>query len=190
MTSEHPDHYATLGVGRGASHEELQAAYRCLALRHHPDKNKGNEEAATARFQKVQKAFEALRDEEKPTIQHVRQPSTATRDSSSEENPFAWFDNNWGPNFSRKRTEPQQRRDDWGKGPRATGWSGDRGWRSMDMGMNFGFHTPAQHPGFGVFGRLFTHLPPLPPLELRLQHYRRDYSWRERRSSISTRACS
>lgn len=53
MTSENPDHYATLGLRRGASDEELQAAYRRLALIHHPDKNKGNEEAATARFQKV-----------------------------------------------------------------------------------------------------------------------------------------
>lgn len=62
MASENQDHYAALGVTRGASDKELQAAYRRLALLHHPDKNKGNEEAATARFQKVIMIFKFSRD--------------------------------------------------------------------------------------------------------------------------------
>lgn len=53
MSSETPDHCATLGIKRGASNEELNAAYRRLALMHHPDKNRGNEEVATAKFQEV-----------------------------------------------------------------------------------------------------------------------------------------
>ncbi|KAI1185307.1 DnaJ domain-containing protein [Nemania serpens] len=182
MASENPDHHVILEVKRGASDEELQAAYRRLALRHHPDRNKGDEEAATARFQEVNRAFEALKNAEKSTTQYAWKPSTARQSNSGEEHHFAWFDSNWGPNFNRKWTEARE----WGNGGRATDWSGERGRRpiNMNMNMNFGFHTTAQHPGFGVFGRLFTHLPPLPPLEIRLERHRRNYNWRESQRSI------
>lgn len=53
MNSETPDYYATLEVGWGASDRELRAAYRRLIRIHHPDKNNGNEKAATAKFQEV-----------------------------------------------------------------------------------------------------------------------------------------
>jgi DnaJ-class molecular chaperone len=58
------DHYATLGVTRTASPEEIQKAYRKLARKYHPDKNP-DDATAKAKFQEVQSAFEVLSDEDK-----------------------------------------------------------------------------------------------------------------------------
>ena len=59
-----PDPYATLGVDRKASHEEISKAYRTLARKYHPDLNP-NDESAKKKFQEVQAAFEILGDEKK-----------------------------------------------------------------------------------------------------------------------------
>ena len=58
------DYYATLGVGRTASQEDIQKAYRKLARKYHPDKNP-DDATAKKKFQEVQSAFEVLSDPEK-----------------------------------------------------------------------------------------------------------------------------
>ena len=58
------DHYATLGVSRTASPEEIQKAYRKLARKYHPDMNP-DDATAKKKFQEVQSAFEVLSDAEK-----------------------------------------------------------------------------------------------------------------------------
>jgi DnaJ-class molecular chaperone len=58
------DHYATLGVSRNASPEEIQKAYRKLARKYHPDMNP-DDATAKKKFQEVQSAFEVLSDPEK-----------------------------------------------------------------------------------------------------------------------------
>ncbi|KAG4424993.1 hypothetical protein IFR04_001964 [Cadophora malorum] len=55
-------HYETLGVGKGASLKQITVAYRKLALKNHPDKNKGDI-TATERFQKISNAHDILSDE-------------------------------------------------------------------------------------------------------------------------------
>lgn len=57
------DYYATLGVERGASGEEIKRAYRKLARKYHPDVSK--EADAEARFKEVGEAYEVLKDPEK-----------------------------------------------------------------------------------------------------------------------------
>jgi|SoiMethySBSTD1v2_1073268.scaffolds.fasta_scaffold543046_1 DnaJ-class molecular chaperone len=58
------DHYATLGVSKSASAEEIQKAYRKLARKYHPDMNP-DDATAKKKFQEVQSAFEVLSDADK-----------------------------------------------------------------------------------------------------------------------------
>ena len=58
------DYYEVLGVARTASDGEIAAAYRKLAVKYHPDKNPGDEEAIE-RFKEAAEAFEVLNDPQK-----------------------------------------------------------------------------------------------------------------------------
>src|SRR3954469_2525344 len=58
------DHYATLGVTKTASADDIQKAYRKLARKYHPDMNP-NDATAKKKFQEVQSAFEVLSDPDK-----------------------------------------------------------------------------------------------------------------------------
>jgi molecular chaperone DnaJ len=55
------DFYEVLGVERRASSVQITEAYRKLAIKYHPDKNPGNEDAAS-RFKEAARAFEVLSD--------------------------------------------------------------------------------------------------------------------------------
>ena len=58
------DYYQILGCPRNADDAALKKAYRKLAVKWHPDKNPGNEEAKE-NFQKVSEAYAALNDSKK-----------------------------------------------------------------------------------------------------------------------------
>ncbi|XP_023547436.1 dnaJ protein ERDJ3B-like [Cucurbita pepo subsp. pepo] len=60
-------YYDILQVPKGASEEQIKRAYRKLALKYHPDKNQGNEEASK-RFAEISNAYEVLSDGEKRNI--------------------------------------------------------------------------------------------------------------------------
>ncbi|KAJ6650501.1 hypothetical protein lerEdw1_006927 [Lerista edwardsae] len=61
LSAEGQSLYRELGVEKGASPAQIRAAYRRLALQHHPDKNAGSA-AATARFQALSRAHAVLSD--------------------------------------------------------------------------------------------------------------------------------
>lgn len=63
MAVKFEDYYQTLGVSRDAKPEEIKRAYRKLAQKHHPDRNK--EANAAAKFSQVNEAYEVLKDPEK-----------------------------------------------------------------------------------------------------------------------------
>jgi curved DNA-binding protein CbpA len=54
--------YDTLGVDEHATEEEIKRAYRKAAMRLHPDRNVGNEDAARAKFQELKDAYAILSD--------------------------------------------------------------------------------------------------------------------------------
>jgi molecular chaperone DnaJ len=58
------DYYKILGVEKDATQNEIQQAYRKLAIQYHPDKNPGDEEAVK-KFKEVAEAFEVLNDGDK-----------------------------------------------------------------------------------------------------------------------------
>ncbi len=55
------DYYEVLGVARDASEEDLKKAYRRCAMKHHPDRNPGDQ-AAEAAFKECKEAYEVLSD--------------------------------------------------------------------------------------------------------------------------------
>ncbi len=59
------DYYDVLGVSRDASTEEIKRAYRRLAKKYHPDRNKDNVEEAEEKFKEVSEAYEVLADDQK-----------------------------------------------------------------------------------------------------------------------------
>jgi molecular chaperone DnaJ len=65
------DPYKVLGIKRGASEEEVSKAYRAMALKYHPDRNPGDEEAVK-KFKAATTAFDEIMHPEKqkpePTV--------------------------------------------------------------------------------------------------------------------------
>ncbi|KAI1209182.1 DnaJ-domain-containing protein [Annulohypoxylon truncatum] len=76
--------YSALELERTATTEQITASYRRLARIHHPDKNPGNEEAATKAFQRIQLAYSVLSNSESRSDYDNRYPSIWP--STSEDN--------------------------------------------------------------------------------------------------------
>ncbi|MBD3250239.1 MAG: DnaJ domain-containing protein [Candidatus Pacebacteria bacterium] len=57
------DYYEILGVDKTASQEEIKKAYRKMALKFHPDRNKSDD--AEDKFKEINEAYQILSDQEK-----------------------------------------------------------------------------------------------------------------------------
>ena len=58
------DYYEVLGVKKNATEAELKKAYRKLAMKYHPDRNKDNKDAEE-KFKEINEAYAVLSDAER-----------------------------------------------------------------------------------------------------------------------------
>ncbi|KAF8972194.1 hypothetical protein BDZ97DRAFT_1783637 [Flammula alnicola] len=61
------DYYKLLGIEKSATEDEIKKAYKKMALKWHPDRNKGSEEA-NRKFKEISEAFEVLSDSNKRAV--------------------------------------------------------------------------------------------------------------------------
>lgn len=82
------DYYEVLGVEKGASEDELKKAFRREAVKHHPDKEGGDE----TKFKEVNEAYEVLKDDKKrQRYDQFGHAGVGTSASSDGGNPFGGF---------------------------------------------------------------------------------------------------
>jgi len=60
------DYYKVLGIQKGATEDEIKKAYRKMALKYHPDKNKSA--GAEEKFKEIAEAYEVLSDKKKRDV--------------------------------------------------------------------------------------------------------------------------
>lgn len=73
MENKTEDLYKILGLTKNASDKDIKKAYKSLALKWHPDRNKDNKEYATEYFKKIIDAYDILSDPEKKQIYDNKQ---------------------------------------------------------------------------------------------------------------------
>lgn len=64
------DYHAVLGVSKDADEKEIKKAYRRLALKYHPDRNKSPR--AVKRFREISEAYAVLTGKERPPARRRR----------------------------------------------------------------------------------------------------------------------
>ena len=99
-----PDYYAILQVDPKAEKEVIEAAYRRLAAKYHPDRNRSPE--AAERMKQINAAYDILSNPEKraayDSIRHYGGPVPPQWESPGEQHPFyqwttsrRWYPGRW-----------------------------------------------------------------------------------------------
>ena len=115
MAATKRDFYEVLEISREASSEEIKKAYRQMALKFHPDRNPGDDEAPK-RFKEAAEAYEVLSDPEKrqryDRYGHAGLNGAATHDFRSTDDIMSAFSEIFGGGlfgdlFSQQRRGPR-----------------------------------------------------------------------------------
>jgi curved DNA-binding protein len=85
------DYYQILGLSRDATTDEIKKAYRKMAMKHHPDKAKGDKHQAEEKFKQISEAYAVLSNPEKRK-EYDQFGSQAFRQKFSQEDIFRGFD--------------------------------------------------------------------------------------------------
>jgi len=134
------DYYKILGIVRGATDDEIKKAYRKMAVKWHPDKNKSPE--AEEKFKDVAMAYEVLKDKKKRDL--YDQFGEEGMNGASGGGGGAGFS---GANFQHSNVDPHEifnmffGSNDFGFGSASSGGAG-----GMPGGFSGGFGGPG---GFG-----------------------------------------
>jgi len=97
-----PDHYATLGVARTATADEIKRAFRKLASKNHPDKG-----GDTQKFQEIQAAYDTLGDVTKRQQYDNPTPQFSGFPGGAQFNMNDIFSQMFGQGFGQQRRAPQ-----------------------------------------------------------------------------------
>ncbi|MDN5275027.1 MAG: dnaJ [Candidatus Saccharibacteria bacterium] len=93
------DYYEVLGVPKDASADEIKKAFRKAAVKHHPDKEGGDE----AKFKEINEAYEVLKDQQKrqryDQFGHAGVGGNAGGGGGASGNPFEGFGGNQNVHF-------------------------------------------------------------------------------------------
>ena len=97
------DHYATLGVSKTATPDEIKRAFRKLASQHHPDKG-----GDTAKFQSIQAAYDTLGDTAKRADYDNPRPQFSGFPGGAQFNMNDIFGQMFGQGFGQQRRQQPQ----------------------------------------------------------------------------------
>lgn len=103
---EDDDYYEILGITKSATAYEIKKAYRRKALKEHPDTNRDDPDA-NERFQRVNKAYEVLSDDDKRKAYDRCGVKCVEREGGMDSDPFASFFGDFGFSFGNEDRGPR-----------------------------------------------------------------------------------